>query len=182
MKLLEPTMEYEKQILDYREAFLAAGNSMDGCGNLRRFDRVEDWLAWVEATKRPETTPEDLIPSTQLIAVRETDGAVVGMLQIRHTLNDYTAQYAGHIGYSVRPDERRKGYATRMLRDALPLCRELELRRVLVLCRVENEASRRVILKNGGVYEGTVREPRRNVELERYWIDLGQAPAQAHEG
>ena len=113
-----------------------------------------------------------MVPATLYICVREEDRRVVGMLQIRRTLNEYTAQYAGHIGYSVRPSERRKGCATAMLREALPLCRALGLERVLVCCRVENEASRRVILKNGGVYDGTVAEPRRGVRLERYWIAL----------
>ena len=172
LKLIEPTIEYDKEIQDYRREFLEAGDSMDGCGNLRRFDKTPDWLAFVEAGKYPENVPEGMVPATQYIYVREEDRRVLGMLQIRHTLNDYTEQYAGHIGYSVRPAERRNGYASRILRDALPLCRAIGLERVLVCCKVENEASRKVILKNGGVYDATVTEPRRGVALERYWIDL----------
>ena len=172
LRLIEPTIEYDKEIQAYRNEFLRSGDSMDGCGMLRRFDSTAQWLAFVEAGKYPEKVPEGMVPATQYICVREEDRRVVGMLQIRHTLNEYIAQYAGHIGYSVRPGERRKGYASTILRDALPLCRALSLDRVLVCCKVENEASRRVIRKNGGIYDATVTEPRRAVTLERYWIDL----------
>ena len=177
LKLIEPTMEYDREIQDYRREFLEAGSAMDGCGLLRYYEHTADWLEKLEEGKNPETVPPDRVPATMYVCLREEDRRIVGMLQIRHTLNEYTEQFAGHIGYSVRPSERRKGYASAMLREALPLCRALSLDRVLVCCRVENEASRRVILKNGGVYDGAVREPRRGVELERYWIDLSPESA-----
>ena len=71
----------------------------------------------------------------------------------------------------MRPSERRRGYGTQMLRLALPVCAELGLSRVLVCCLTDNEGSRRIIKACGGVYESTVREPDRNIDLERYWID-----------
>ncbi|MBR5969669.1 MAG: GNAT family N-acetyltransferase, partial [Lachnospiraceae bacterium] len=77
----------------------------------------------------------------------------------------------GHIGYSVCHSERRKGYATEMLRMILPVCRNLGLERILVTCLEGNEGSRKTILHNGGVYEKTVHEPKENVRLKRYWID-----------
>ena len=173
MKLIEPTMEYDSQIQAYRREFLETEGSMDGCGSLRRFETTREWLDQVEALRRPETTPPQLVPSTQYIYVRESDSKVVGVIQIRHCFNEFQEKYAGHIGYSVCPTERRKGYATQMLRLALPECKALGLDRVLISCVEGNEGSKRTILRNGGVYESTVYEPGEGVYLERYWIDLG---------
>ena len=129
MKLIEPTMEYDKQIQAYRREFLETEGSMDGCGSLRRFETTQEWLYQVEALKRPETTPPQLVPSTQYIYVREADNKVVGVIQIRHCFNEFLEKYAGHIGYSVCPTERRKGYATQMLRLVLPECKALGIDR-----------------------------------------------------
>ena len=103
---------------------------------------------------------------------------MVGVIQIRHRFNEYLEKYAGHIGYSVCPSERRKGYATQMLALALPKCRELGIEKVLISCVQGNEGSRGTILNNGGVYESTVWEPEHGVWLERYWIDLSGRPEQ----
>jgi predicted acetyltransferase/ADP-ribose pyrophosphatase YjhB (NUDIX family) len=172
MKLIPPSMEYDRQIQEFRRDFLEFGGSMDGCGSLRRFDNTQDWIDQVEALKRPETTPEGLVPMTQYIYVRETDNKIVGVIQIRHYFNEFLEKYAGHIGYSVCPSERRKGYATEMLRRVLPECRALGIKNVLVSCVKGNEGSRRTILNNGGVYESTVYLKERDEYLERYWIDL----------
>ena len=82
-------------------------------------------------------------------------------------------EYGGHIGYSVRPSERRKGYASWMLNAVKPFCREIGLSAIMVTCLTGNDFSRRVILKNGGVYDATVHEPMDNCRIERYWIRLG---------
>ena len=156
----------------YRREFLEYGGSMDGCGSLRRFERTQDWLDQIEAFKRPETTPIDRVTSSQYIFIRESDNKMVGVIQIRHRFNEYLEKYAGHIGYSVCPSERRKGYATQMLSLALEACRTLEIRDVLITCLAGNEASRKTILANGGEFESVVYEPESQSRIERYWIHL----------
>ena len=172
MRLVPPSMEYDAQIQAYRKEFLDHGGSMDGCGSLRRFETTKEWLDQVEAMKRPETTPLGYVPMTQYLYVRESDDKVVGVIQIRHYFNEFLEKYAGHIGYSVAPSERRKGYATQMLKAVLPVCKALGIEKVLISCVKGNEGSRGTILNNGGVYESTVYLEERDVYLERYWIDL----------
>ena len=171
MKLIFPTAEYAGQIAAYRQEFLDAGDSMDGTGALRRMADPMAWIEFCEKLRCRETAPDSWVPGTQLMLVRETDDRIVGMIDVRHELNAYLEQYGGNIGYSVRPSERGKGYANRMLALALPFCWDtLGLERVLITCLEENEASRRTILKNGGVYESTVLEPHDRLRIQIYWI------------
>ena len=172
MILIEPTTEYADGIRAYRQTFLDSGDSMDGTNKLRQMEDPATWVAHCLACKDPATAPDGLVPATQYIFVREEDRKIVGMIQIRHVFNDYLEKYGGHIGYSVAPGERRKGYASEMLRLSLPKCRELGIGRVLITCIRGNEGSRKTILKNGGVFESAVFEPEMKEYLERYWIDL----------
>ena len=172
LRLVAPSADYAEQIVAYRREFQERGDSMDGAGSLARMEDPAQWLQQVEDLRNPETVPANWVPSTQFLCVREADNRLVGMIQLRHCFNAYLEKFGGHIGYSVRPDERRRGYAKWMLRSILPYCREIGLSRVLVTCLAENEASRRTILACGGAYESTVRVEEAGETLERYWIAL----------
>ena len=172
MMLIEPTLEYGEQIRAYRQEFVDSGDSMDGTGGLIKFDDPQEWIDFLAKHKNPETLPEGRVPATQLIFVREEDRKIIGMIDIRHYLSEYLEKYGGHIGYSVAPSERLKGYATQMLKATLPVCKKLGIDKVLITCIKGNEGSKRTILNNGGVYETTVYEPDEKVKLEKYWITL----------
>lgn len=170
--LIKPSIEYGNQILEYRQEFLDSGDSMDGCGPLRRFDDPKEYIHICNEYEDPQKVPSNLVPASQFLFVRKSDNRLVGMIQVRHYFNEYLEKYAGHIGYSVRPDERRKGYAKEMLKMALPLCRELDIDKVLISCIDGNIASEKTILANGGIYESTVYEPNGHRYLKRFWITL----------
>ncbi len=170
--MTRPTEEYAQQLAAYRQEFLDAGSSMDGCGPLRRFDDLKAYIQVCRDYEDPETVPAHLVPATQFLLVRKSDNRLVGMIQVRHRFNEFLERYAGHIGYSVRPSERRRGYARAMLGMTLPFCREIGLEKVLIACIDGNIGSEKTILANGGVYESTVHEPDRGMDLKRFWIAL----------
>lgn len=172
VKLVRLDAAYADEVAAYRRAFLEIGSAMDGTSDLGRFDDPAAWMIRCAQLEDRLSVPEGWAPATQLLYVREADGKVVGMLNLRHTLNDSLMECGGHIGYSVRPDERRKGYAASMLHDALGLAQEMGMERVLVTCDEGNEGSRRTILKNGGVYDSAVFVQREGARVQRYWIAL----------
>lgn len=88
---------------------------MDGSAGLSGAESFEDWLSNLQANTSEETVKEGLVPASTYIVLAEDSNRIVGMIDIRHRLNDYLLKHGGHIGYSVRKTERRKGYATEIL-------------------------------------------------------------------
>lgn len=127
----------------------------------------EEWLEHVIAFRTH--TPPHLVPSTLYILV-DAQGRPLGALDLRHTLNADLLQTGGHIGYGIRPMERKKGYASCMLALGLEKAREKRIDRVLVTCLDNNPASAATIEACGGVLENKVDED--GELLRRYWIAL----------
>lgn len=170
--LIKPNAAYLTQIKAYREEFRDCLDWMHGSGGLMQITDPEEWLRYVALCEKPETVPDNKPSSTQYIHVRLSDQKIVGMINVRHTHTEPFSTWGGHIGYSVCPSERRKGYATAMLRAVLPCCKELGLQRVLLTAGDENVASVKTIVANGGVLEGRVMSPKHHVLVGRYWIEI----------
>lgn len=92
------------------------------------------------------------------------------MVNIRHRLNVYLRKVDGHIGYGIRPSERRKRYATHLLSEALNITDQLGIRSVLVTCNDDNIGLTTVIVHNGGVEDESYMEPHGNI-VRRFWIE-----------
>lgn len=167
LELVFPTIEHKVQVEEYLQEFFDNGEyEIAGDGGL---DRIKDFDKWFEKIQN-DLSEDKEIPATLYLTIRKSDNKIVGNVQIRHKLNEKLLLYGGHIGDSIRPSERRKGYATEQIRLALIKCKELGIHNVLMDCDKTNVASRKSIIKNGGILENEVEV---NDELiQRFWISL----------
>jgi predicted acetyltransferase len=131
---------------------------------LRDPDNFAAWVRLLHDNERGENLSDGFVACTSRWMV--VDGRLVGTVSIRHVLNDFLREIGGHIGYAVRPSERRKGYATAATALALAECRRLGIDQALITCDDTNIASAMVIERNGGVLED-IRNGKR-----RYWVEL----------
>ena len=165
MELRRPTLADKETILNMMAEFEQIQSAHDGgFWDAENFD-YEEWLETNLNKEMGIKLPKNRVPSIQFVLFDKSDHAL-GFLNLRLRLNEGLLNHAGHIGYSIRPSERGKGYAKESLQQGLQIAKEKNIKRALVTCSTENPASRAVILANGGKLEDV-----RN-GTERYWIEL----------
>ena len=165
MELRRPTLADKETILKMMAEFEETRSAHTGGFWDSEAFVYEDWLESNRDMEMGLGLPDGWVPAVQLVAFAR-DGQALGYLNLRLRLNNYLLEKGGHIGYSIRPSERGKGYAKEALRQGLQVAKEKNIKRALVTCSTENPASRAVILANGGELEDV-----RN-GTERYWIEV----------
>ena len=167
--LIKPSIEYLEQIYEYRKEFRDNNEHMYGTSSLERFENIEEWIKWVERNYCEESCDKEFVPSFQFLTIRKLDNKVIGMVNIRHKLNEHLLRVGGHIGYSVRKSEREKGYGKEQLRLDLLEAKNLDINNVLITCDKDNFSSRNTILSANGVLENEIIG---EAEVgQRYWIN-----------
>lgn len=168
IKLLRPTMKYAADIMEMRQELLNNDNkySFAGCGTLKNCQSAEEWIESCDVKEYPDA----MIPTSRCIAVRENDDKIVGVVDLRHHIeHPVLRDWGGHIAYTVRPSERRKGYVKEMMRQVLQKGKEMGIDKIMISCNDDNVISEKVILSNGGVYERSAKHD--GVVTKIFWID-----------
>jgi predicted acetyltransferase len=172
VELFSPTLKHKKGAEEFKQEFFNCGEKViNGSALLDQMEYTE-WLEWIKRNNNPKTVREDWVVADTFFAIRKSDSRIIGMIDIRHSIdNDFLSKYGGHIGYAVRPSERRKGYATQILKMALTYSKSIGLSKVMLGCYSDNLASIKTIEKCGGIM--TERKPYTDGSpMNVYWIVL----------
>lgn len=164
MELRRPTLDDRETVIEMMQEFETMNSAHDG--GFWKGDNFDygEWIAGNADAEMGLNIPQGWVPAVQFVGF--VGDKAVGFLNLRLRLSDHLLQEGGHIGYSVRPSERGKGYAKSMLGQGVRTAISKNISRILVTCRQDNPASRAVIVANGGRLED-VRD-----KIERYWIEV----------
>lgn len=170
---IEPTMDHADEITAYRQEMLDAGSGFDGCFSMKRMPDPQEYVDYCIGWANPSREADEHGAwGNVLMVFRKSDMKMVGCMQVHSVLTQRMKDFTGHVGYCVRPSERRKGYAKRMLSKTLDFLKSFGFEEINISCIPDNIGSKKTILANGGEYIDTVFLECDNVELERYKIRL----------
>lgn len=164
IRLVRPTIDMKEEAMAYRQSHFDVGEKIiSGSELLDRTEDYEEWVRSVAANTSPETVNPAWVLTDTFFAVDEAD-RIVGIIDLRHELNDFLQDF-GNVGYSVKPSERRKGYATEMFRQVREIARQAGMHELHMAVHRDNEPSVKTIVNAGG-------EAYRSFIAEEKWADM----------
>lgn len=166
-ELKRPSLAYKESFIEAVKEYEAQGENIYMHGSKPNND-FNELLKKIRAREEAVNLPADRVPQTELWFI-END-KFIGWTKIRHKLNKNLLEEGGHIGYSVRPSARGRGYGTKILKLALSVAKDLGIEKVLLTCDDDNFDSAKIIEKNGGVLENKINVGEKL--KRRYWINL----------
>lgn len=175
MKLVSPSIQFKSSVIEAIKEFHTDPEYLSG--RYQVFDKFpieeletdfQKLVQLLEDNAEGKHLPEGYVPVSTYWLI--DDDAFIGQVNIRHRLNEHLHTIGGHIGYGIRPSKRNRGYGTKILELALEKAKELGIEKVLVTCDETNIGSKKIIERNGGVYESTEFEIGSKVGKLRYWI------------
>ena len=164
--LIEPNKEMVAEFLAMAEEYKAAGSDRYKSA----LENFHGYLEQVSNYARGIKLNTDQVSQSEFWLVN--DSKIVARSTLRHRLNTSLEHEGGHIGYDVRPSERRKGYGTLVLKLTLEKAVDLGLDKVHLTCDTENSASAKIIEKNGGKFAGEAISKKSGKQISRYWIEI----------
>ena len=170
IRLVDPTVELEAEYISFYEEWKSTGEEMIPWVIQKDPSNFKEMVQFLMDNKSGKNLPKGWVPDSTYWLIND-DNRVLGAVNIRHGLTEGLLNSGGHIGYGIRPSERRKGYATKILALALKKIKELDIHRVLVCCDATNIGSEKTILNNGGIQDKDFIEEDGNV-VKRFWIDI----------
>jgi len=166
-----PTIYDKDKWLDYYMETISDNPSAKP-GGFSKNTNYEEWVMKINDAANGINLPEGWVPYSFYLLVN--DEKIIGSISIRHDLDEMLRLYGGHIGYNIRPSERRKGYATKMLSLGLEKCKELGLKEVLITCKKDNIGSAKTIENNGGILEEEIYVKEEEAIFKKYWINVNE--------
>ena len=172
--LREASINRKLEAIEYIKEHIKFNSEPAGTSGLDdEYENFEKWLEKLELMKNIETCPSDRCIGREYFLIRESDEKIVGMINLRWNLNEWMLEYGGHIGYGIRPTERRKGYNKINLYLCLLKAKEFGLDKVLLTASDNNLGSISTIKALGGVLENKVESYKDSNDITgRYWINV----------
>lgn len=168
VQLVLPTIDLRQTYLDFYQEWIDSGEDMVPWVISKDPSDFEEMLNFLFSRENGENLPENWVADSTYWLVTDAN-KVVGVVNIRHSLSEKLLHSGGHVGYGIRPSERRRGYAAQLLALALEKTKQLGIEKVLVVCDENNMASERTIIRNGGLQDVSYTEEDGNV-VKRFWI------------